>query len=170
MSPEMVVGEAYTHKNDIWSLGILLYEMIDGNAPFQGDCREAIMNSMRQGVRFSNKFTEEDVSLIKSILKTTSCQRPEVVQILKHPFFAGQSELGHFTGLLGEPLSPCSTNRIKLLEVKLVKTKPNPELLSAAKSVGEKRDLLDRLKDFSNEPSTASNSVCEKQKISLRKF
>jgi serine/threonine protein kinase len=115
MSPEMVVGEPYSQKNDVWSLGVLLYELIEGTSPFRGENREQIFASMRQGVRFSKKFTEEEISLISSILKFNPYHRPEVVQILKHVYFQGQCELANFTNLLTEPTSPNSSRQIKLL-------------------------------------------------------
>ena len=34
MSPEMIFNGVYTKKNDIWALGILLYEMIHGKSLF----------------------------------------------------------------------------------------------------------------------------------------
>lgn len=36
MSPEMIIRARHTHKIDIWSLGILLFELIEGHAPFEG--------------------------------------------------------------------------------------------------------------------------------------
>ena len=34
MAPEMILRKSYTHKIDIWGLGILLFELIEGHAPF----------------------------------------------------------------------------------------------------------------------------------------
>jgi len=37
MSPEQVLGERTDHRSDIFSLGVMLHEMIAGHAPFRGD-------------------------------------------------------------------------------------------------------------------------------------
>ena len=53
LAPESILGFSQNHKVDSWALGILLFEMITGAAPFKGQTKELIVKDMKRTLYFS---------------------------------------------------------------------------------------------------------------------
>jgi len=94
MAPEVVNRQGHSTAADWWSLGILMYEMLTGHLPFQGDNRRDTMNQiLKAKLRMPNFLTPEAQSLLRALFKRNPQNRlgagPDgVEQIKRHPFFS----------------------------------------------------------------------------------
>ena len=91
MSPELVNHEEYSKEIDVWSLGILLYEMIHGYSPFRPDKpkfqpKDVIQNIRRHNLKFSKKVSEECKELIYHLLEEDPNKRIKVEDIFYSDF------------------------------------------------------------------------------------
>jgi len=61
MSPEQVRAEALDRRSDVYSLGVVLYEMIAGSRPYEAPSDLSLMNAMLTGVMIPLRTKRPDV-------------------------------------------------------------------------------------------------------------
>ena len=87
MAPEMIQNKNHNHTLDIWSLGILLYELVHGRAPFTGvHPREISDKIMRGQIRFKPGLSNEYKDLVNKILVYETSERLPLIKVFDHPW------------------------------------------------------------------------------------
>ena len=91
MSPELIEHEIYGKEIDVWSLGILLYEMIHGYSPFRPrkekfNEKEVFANIKKHKIIFGKKVSERCKKLIINLLAFNKNKRYKVEDIYNSEF------------------------------------------------------------------------------------
>jgi serine/threonine protein kinase len=88
-APQILHGHLYDFKCDIWSTGIVAYELLHARLPFKVNQGEAtLLQAMeREMYEIGGTVTKLAADFIRSCLKPDPQARPGAAQLLEHPWF-----------------------------------------------------------------------------------
>jgi serine/threonine-protein kinase ULK/ATG1 len=114
MAPELLCNRKYTNKADLWSFGVIMYEMLYGVNPYNypkslNNLLDLIKN---QEITFNNIYSNDCMNLLKSLLKVDFQQRINWEDFFKHPWFDKKIP----SGFSAESLCGSSENIQNLIE------------------------------------------------------
>eukprot|EP01017_Pseudomicrothorax_dubius_P021936 TRINITY_DN2360_c0_g1_i1.p1 TRINITY_DN2360_c0_g1~~TRINITY_DN2360_c0_g1_i1.p1 ORF type:complete len:271 (+),score=42.44 TRINITY_DN2360_c0_g1_i1:723-1535(+) len=94
MAPEMIQNDSHDHRLDIWCLGILLYEMLHGHAPFRVLSKpQAAPKLDFSAIKFKPDVSPLAQDLITRILKREPRERLTMAEIFDHPWMQEQARI-----------------------------------------------------------------------------
>uniref|UniRef100_H3DIY4 Protein kinase C n=1 Tax=Tetraodon nigroviridis TaxID=99883 RepID=H3DIY4_TETNG len=97
IAPEILQEMLYGPSVDWWALGVLLYEMLSGHAPFEAENEDDLFESiLNEEVLYASWLSTEAVNMLKALLTKNPAHRLGCVAsdggetaIVNHPFFTG---------------------------------------------------------------------------------
>jgi serine/threonine protein kinase len=86
-SPEIINGEPYNYKTDIWSLGVVLYEMCCLKLPFESNNIAQLSIKIMKGKYDSipSRYSKNMANLIKNMLNIDQKLRPNINEVMQSP-------------------------------------------------------------------------------------
>jgi serine/threonine protein kinase/Flp pilus assembly protein TadD len=113
MSPEQLRGDTIDHRSDLFSFGIILYEMLTGFHPFQGEYEQAISYQLMNEDPSHEHLPNENVPGIKELVLQCLEKKPadryssanEIINELKNYINQKPSPSTYFPNILFSTLS-----------------------------------------------------------------
>ena len=87
MSPEMVKEMPYNHTSDLWSLGVILYELVVGKPPFYSTSIYSLVHLIvQEDVVYPDTLSESFVNFLQGLFQKDPNLRTTWPCLLHHSF------------------------------------------------------------------------------------
>jgi fused-like protein len=92
MAPELVQELPYNHTVDLWSLGVILYELFTGVPPFYTNNIYSLINLIvKDPVKYPDDMSDMFKHFLKGLLNKDPAKRLSWPDLAEHPFVKDDS-------------------------------------------------------------------------------
>ncbi|XP_058415743.1 aurora kinase B isoform X3 [Diceros bicornis minor] len=92
LPPEMIEGRTHNEKVDLWCIGVLCYELLVGNPPFESASHnETYRRIVKVDLKFPASVPAGAQDLISKLLKHSPSERLPLAQVSAHPWVRAHS-------------------------------------------------------------------------------
>jgi len=119
LAPEMLTNHGYGTESTLWSLGILIYEMLTGNPPFVSEDQKVLFSKIQMGFyRFSfpKILKSNAIELINMLCRPKPSHRPSLDMITRFMWYTGFNWDALRKGTLKPPFQPNKLDKLSLDE------------------------------------------------------
>ena len=125
MAPEMWKNARYSSRAEVWSLGVILYELFALERPFVSENIKELMGEVCRGAYkpLPKRYSADAAALIAALLHLDATKRPTCLEVLKFPFvehyLSSLKDAVNGNGHISDPLKKKWKDQIAALDAKL---------------------------------------------------
>lgn len=90
MAPEIMKNQKYDSKVDLWSVGVIIYQLHFNKLPYPGCKEEAILEKIKNKVPYKQPEDPKLMDLLNKLLEEDPNKRLSWEEYFNHPFFTGE--------------------------------------------------------------------------------
>jgi serine/threonine protein kinase len=135
-APEIIAGNEYSEKCDVWSLAVCLYAMVAGRLPFSTQSQNyRLFLSEIMKIQYPPQFSPALQDFLKKMFIIKPDERPNMIQLQSHPWLKGLEQLS--LNIAPQPVFfPALKSLSSVTKLKRRKTVAKPEVLERCAALG----------------------------------